>query len=232
MKIHSVCCLLFTLTGFISAHAAADGFSDGVYEPRGGMYVSGTFGYAFEYEIESNDFGVNRDIAEFDMDSGEAYTGALGFNFGQARLEFEAGYRAPDALKSNPPSLGETVTGDLEYFTLMGNAFYDFPLSIDGMSLYVGGGAGIAIITGNIDFDPPTTVTSGFTSATTDVFDDTNTTFAYQFMTGLSYEVVDNVTLTGGYRIRLFSEFSDDNSLLVFREHEVHALEVGLRIDF
>lgn len=212
--------------------AAADSFADGIYTPRGGLYLAGTFGYTFEYEIDSNDFAMGSDIAVFDFDEAFAYTAAVGAYLGQVRVELETGWREPDVLKSNPPALGEEVDGDLSYLTFMGNVYYDFPLGSDAVMWYLGAGAGVAITFGDIDFDPPTTVSDGFTTVVTDVYDDTNSTFAYQFMTGFSFELIDNFILTTGYRIRLFSEFDDPNSLLVFRDHEVHALEVGLRIDF
>ncbi len=63
-------------------------------------------------------------------------------------------------------------------------------------------------------------------------FDDTFCTLAYPFMAAASLAVADSVSVLGGYRTRLFTETSEDNSLLVFREHEVHGVEVGLRLDF
>lgn len=231
-RVTQICWSAVAVSCLWTGTTVADEFSDYAFTPRSGLYLAGTAGYAFEYEVRSNELTGSSNEASFEFDSGYAFTGAIGTYLGQARLEFEVGYRNPDALKSNPPSLGETVTGSLEYLTFMGNVFYDIPLQVKGLDWYLGAGAGVAVVTGDIDFDPPTVVSNGFDTATTDIFDDTNHTFAYQFMTGLSYRVADNVTLTGGYRLRVFTEFSDENSLLNFREHDVHAVEVGLRIDF
>ena len=231
-RVTQMCWAVGAVSCLLVGDSVADDFNDYAFTPRAGLYVSGTVGYAFEYDIRSNELIGSSNEASFDFDEDVAFTGAIGTYLGQGRLEFEFGYRDPEALKSNPPSLGETVTGNLEYLTFMGNFFYDIPLAVDGLDWYFGAGAGVAVVIGDIDFDPPTTVSSGFQTATTDVFDDTNHTFAYQFMTGLSYRVAENVTLTGGYRFRAFTEFSDENSLLIFREHDVHAIEVGLRVDF
>ena len=201
---------------------------------RSGLYISGTAGYTFDYNIVGNELIGTSDETTYELDADSAFTGAVGVYLGQARAELEIGFREADFEDFNPTSLGFNLDGDLEYFTVMGNIFYDIPTDVPNLDLYVGGGLGVAIVTGDATFDPPITVSviGGAGSATTERFDDTNQTFAYQFMGGLSYEVVDNVTVFGGYRIRLYSEFSDDNSLLNFREHVVHAAEVGLRIDF
>lgn len=231
-RVTQICWSVVAVSCLLTGNSFADDFNDFAFTPRAGLYVAGTAGYAFDYDIRSNDLTGSSDEASFDLDDDVAFTGAIGTYLGQTRVEFEVGYRDPEALRSNPPSLGETVTGNLEYLTFMGNVFYDIPLEIKGLDWYFGGGVGVAVVIGDIDFDPPTTVSDGFQTATTDIFDDINQTLAYQFMTGLSYRVAENVTLTGGYRFRGFTEFSDENSLLIFREHDVHAIEVGLRYDF
>lgn len=214
----------------------ADEFSDGMFTPRVGGYVAGTIGYAFEYEIIGNDVTGSSNELSYDMDREiSAYTGSIGSYLGQSRLELELGFRDAefDNFNSGIPGLDLDLDGDLEYYTIMGNIYWDIPTAIPNLELYLGGGAGLAIVRGDVTYDPAITIGGGFgSSATTEKFDDTAHTFTYQFMGGLAFRVLDHVTLTGGYRIRLFSEFSDDNSLLIFREHEVHAIEVGVRIDF
>ena len=202
-----------------------------MFQPRTGIYVSGTVGAAAEYDITANDLTNSSNEVSFDVDSHSTYTGAIGAYIGPARIEFEVGFREPDVTDFTGIT-GFEIDGTLEYLTFMGNVYYDFPTPVDGLDLYLGAGAGLAIMTGDFTFDPPVTVGGGFISATTGKFDDTFQTFAYQFMAGASYRLVDNVTVFGGYRIRLFTETNEENSLLIFREHDVNSLEVGLRIDF
>lgn len=206
-----------------------------MFEYRSGMYVAGTMGYVFEHTIIGNEVTGNSNELSYDFDRDiEAFTGSIGGYIGKSRLELELGFRQADVEQFNSgiPGLTLDVDGKLDYFTIMGNIYWDIPTAVPNLDLYIGGGLGLAIVEGDIDYNPAISVGNGFTSSTTDKYDDTAHTFTYQFMAGLGYEIIDNVTLTGGYRIRLFSEFSDDNSLLVFREHEVHAIEVGVRIDF
>ena len=201
---------------------------------RSGLYLAGTVGQTFQYEITGNELVGTSDETSYDLEDGTAYTGALGVYVGQARVELELGFRDADFESFDPQFLGFDLAGDLEYFTIMGNLFYDVPTDVPNLDLYLGGGLGVAIVSGDADFTPPITVAviGGPGSATTGRFDDTSQTFAYQFMGGLSYRIADNITVTGGYRFRRFSEFNDDRSLLTFREHTVHAAEIGLRIDF
>lgn len=200
---------------------------------RNGVYLSGTVGSVWGYDIRANEVGGGGLEAEFNLDDSEAFTIAIGKYLGRARAEFEFGFRQADVRNINP-AFGSTTTGDLEYFTYMGNLFYDFPTAINGFDIYVGGGAGLAVYEGDFRFTPPLTViNTGFgNDATTGKFDNSLSTFAYQFMAGASLNVTQDLTLFGGYRFRGYTEVSDDGSLLVFREHDVHALEVGLRIDF
>ncbi|MEM1027257.1 MAG: outer membrane beta-barrel protein [Planctomycetota bacterium] len=228
-------------SGFLSLHvililivgqaAVADDFADGMFTPRSGIYVSGTIGYGWNYEITANDIGGTSDEGSFDMDDHEAYTGAIGVYLGPTRVEFEVGLREPDMLQVNGAP-GVTTSGDLEYLTFMGNIYYDIQTPVQGLDIYIGGGAGVAVISGDLTFSPSLTVSGPFVSSTTTNFDDRFSTFAYQFMAGASFSVTDNVTIFGGYRLRLFTESNEDNSLLIFREHEVNGVEVGLRINF
>lgn len=215
------------------ASVVADELDDLMGLTRGGMYISGTVGEAWDYDIRSNELIGSSDEFFFNLDDSQAYTMAIGAYLGRMRAEFEFGFRAADVIDTDP-TFGITTTGDLEYYTFMGNLFYDFPTPVKGLDIYVGGGAGLALYQGDFRFNPPITVTNtGFGSdATTGKFDNSLSTFAYQFMGGVSFAATDDLTIFGGYRFRGFSEVSDDGSLLVFREHDVHAIEVGLRIDF
>ncbi|MEM8496087.1 MAG: outer membrane beta-barrel protein, partial [Planctomycetota bacterium] len=174
---------------------------------------------------------------EFSMDESSIYSGALGFYVGPARVEVEASYTETDYDNFGSPFGSVGVTGDLEYFTLGANLYYDIPTPINGLDLYLGGGVGVARLRAQGNLDTPITFVDQFGNpvGTLDSLDDSLNTFTYQFMAGLSYEVVENVTLTGGYRVRLFSETSnntEDNFAFDYREHHVNIFEAGIRFDF
>ncbi|MEM9418407.1 MAG: outer membrane beta-barrel protein [Planctomycetota bacterium] len=222
------------LVSFPQSQAIADDYSDYVFTPRSGLYVAGTLGFTTDYDIRSNELTASSNEAVFELDSGMAYTGAIGGYLGQARIEFEVGWRDPEVEAFTPDALGFSTDGELEFLTFMGNIFYDIPTGAPGLDIYLGAGAGLAWISGDFEFTPPVTVTNlgPGPDATTDKFDSNFSTFAYQFMAGLSLDVTDDLTFYSGYRFRGFTEVTDDGSLLVFREHDVHAIELGLRLDF
>ena len=106
---------------------------DEIFDIRRGLYVSGTWGLTFDHTIDSNALvGGGRALLTFD-EPAQAFTVAVGTYLGPFRAEFETGFRDTDALTSEPLSLGETVDGDLEYLSFLGNLFYDIPTPVVGV---------------------------------------------------------------------------------------------------
>ncbi|MEO1235502.1 MAG: outer membrane beta-barrel protein [Planctomycetota bacterium] len=203
------------------------------------LYGSGTFGFLFNFNIPSNDIIGTSEELEFSLDDDIAFSGAFGIALDRFRIEFETQYFETDYTDLEFLAFDVGIDGDLSYLLFMGNLFYDFPLTPDQkLKLYFGAGLGVAVVESDADLGSTlinVTTVDGLTVTTpVSEVDDNFATFAYQFLVGLSYEVVENVHLTGGYRIRLFSEASnlDDPSGLIFREHEINALEVGFRVEF
>lgn len=219
--------------------AVADDFADGIFQPRAGLYVAGTLGFAFDFDITSDDVFASSEEFEFSLDESVPVTFSVGSYLGPARIEFETGFLQTDFDRLNFPSGNFGVNGDTSYLTFMGNVFYDFPTPVQGLDIYLGAGLGVAIIEADGDFEGVINTVDGGGNiiSSFDEIDETFSTFAYQFMVGASYEVVENVTLSAGYRIRLFSEntidddFNDENTLN-FREHNISIVEIGLRISF
>ena len=214
-----------------------DALNESIFYPRNGSYISGTYGNTYDYTIRSVDIGGTgpgaSDELMFDVDDGDVATLALGRYLGQSRIEFEVGFRQTELLGIRVRDFPFQADGDLEYLSFMGNFYYDINTPLRNVDLYLGAGAGLALITGNIDFDPPITVFSGLGgSRTTDIYDNTTHHFAYQFMAGASARLLDNLTVFGGYRFRGYTEGNDDTSLLQFREHYTQGFELGLRVDF
>lgn len=237
---HHLVFIIFTLvasTQPVQLHA--DEYEDllGISSKRSGLYLAGTYGHALKYEITSSDIFSSSNEFLFNMDDADTFSGAVGFYLGPARVEVEASYMETDYDRFGSPFGTVGVSGDLDYFTVGANLFYDFPTPVKGLDLYLGAGAGVARLRGQGNLDSPITFVDGFGNpiGTLDSVNDSLHTFTYQFMAGLSYEVIDNVTLTGGYRLRLFGETSNnslENFAFDYREHHINIFEVGVRIDF
>jgi len=218
--------------------AGADDFDDFMFEPRAGTYVGGSAMFQLEYDITSSDIIGTSDELEFSFDESVAYSAVIGSYISNFRIEFEANFFETDYSDVEFLNFPINIDGDLSYLTFMGNVFYDIPLGSNDFNFYIGGGIGLAIIRSDAQLDSTlinSTTVNGITTTTAiDSVDDTFSTFAYQAMAGLSYRVADNVTLTGGYRFRGFTESgnSSDLSGLIFRENFINAFELGLRFDF
>ncbi|RXK87707.1 porin family protein [Chlorobaculum sp. 24CR] len=139
-----------------------------------GMYISGAAGIGFA----SLDSGQN--IFNDDLDSGLVLNGALGYNFGSARLEAAVGYQSHDLSNYDE---------DVSLLTVMANAYYDFDAG-SGVKPYVMAGAGIA----NADSSD----------------DDSETVFAWQVGAGLGFEVAECTTLDLGYRYLKPNDFDNN----------------------
>lgn len=217
---------------------AEDDLRDQLGGLRQGVYLAGTFGQQFNYNITSSDIIGTSDELEFSFDDTQAYSGAIGAYVGPARVEFETSYFKTDYTDIEFLTFPINIQGDLQYISLMGNVYYDIPLGTSKLNFYLGAGAGWSIITSDASLDSAlinvATVDGITTTTAITEIDDDFAVFAYQFMGGLSYEVAPNVILTGGYRYRGFTEGGNDGELsgLIFREHQINAIEVGLRINF
>ena len=107
----------------------------------------------------------------FDMKTGLVLTGAIGYDFGSARLEGALGYQKYDM---------KNVDEDISFLTVMANAYYDFG-NDSNIRPYVMGGLGMA------------RVNMSWTSDDEDVF-------AWQLGAGVGYKVAERTTLDLGYR--------------------------------
>jgi len=108
---------------------------------------------------------------KFDLKSGLALNGAIGYNFGSTRLEGAVGYQKHDFNDADE---------DLSLLTVMANVYYDFGKE-SNIRPYIMGGAGMAH------------VNMSWTDENEDVF-------AWQVGAGLGIKVAKNTTLDLGYR--------------------------------
>jgi opacity protein-like surface antigen len=141
-------------------------------------------------------YEVNGDLDDADGDvdgSGFVFGGAIGTHLTEnIRVELEASYSESDmdSLDFGSGADLDAVDGDFEFLTVLANLWYDVPLS-DDIKPYLGGGAGVAIVDGDIDY------TNGQTA-----FDSTEVAFAFQVGAGMRWEVSRDFTLDVGYRFK------------------------------
>ncbi len=133
-----------------------------------------------------------------DADTGFVIGGAVGLNLSNMmsglRVEIEAAYRENQidgAWTSNtgPPGVS-TGTLDIDHstFSVLANAWYDFPLG--NVAPYIGGGVGWA----------ETELDGHYLGGTTGPFNFSDSGFAWQLGAGINFDVSPNVKLGVGYR--------------------------------
>ncbi|MFK4874355.1 outer membrane protein, partial [Novosphingobium sp. ZW T3_23] len=131
--------------------------------------------------VEDADLNVNGVSNAATAEFGTGFDGGavLGYDFGPFRLETEASYRQASFMGSNGP--------DGSNLTFMVNGLLDFGPD-DGLQGYVGGGAGV----GRVHYD---------------IFDDSDTGFAWQAIAGIRAPISSRVDVGLKYR------FSNVNNL-------------------
>ena len=201
---------------------------------RGGISAPDEIGFDGEGIGETSIAGLYDDVNFF-------VAAAAGTSFGGLRVEGEVAYygaQMDNDLKDRDTAIaiaaiaGFDITddvddlddfetfGDLNIYTLMANAYYDFDLG--RIKPFVGAGVGV----GFVDFNLPSGV------ATFAGLDDTEAAFAYQFTAGLGVDVTESVAAELAYRYqKLQTEVSlglNDPDLNI----ESHIGYAGLRAKF
>ncbi|HHE31773.1 MAG TPA: porin family protein [Chlorobaculum parvum] len=129
-----------------------------------GAYISGSVGIGLPEDTKTDNLG------DQEMDTGLALNGAIGYDFGGARLEAAVGYQKHDF---------KDVDEDISLLTVMANAYYDIDTGSD-ITPYIMAGAGWA----HADMS----------------WDETDDVFAWQVGAGLGFKVAECTTLDLGYR--------------------------------
>lgn len=151
------------------------------------FYLKGFGGWTVP---QNNDFQLNdRTLGTsgnsgLDYDSGYVVGAAIGYAFDpHMAVEFEYAYRNSDATLKNSGG----ASGEVQSNAYMANAMYTFNgIGPNGaFKPYIGAGIGTA----NQKYDP-----DGFGSM------DGDYNFAYQFITGIGYDITPNWTLNGEVR--------------------------------
>jgi OmpA-OmpF porin, OOP family len=171
--------------------------------------------------------------SELDFDTGWATFATVGYDFGDWRLEAEAGLRHNqfDLSGNTFPTSDEgpfffplSASGELKELTLMANVVYDIPLSED-LELSIGVGAGADRAT--LEVDPFSFNPGG---------KDEDWNFAYQGIASFNYKMSSRLDLTLNYR---YLQVDDPNlktpgfdGIAIDDDLQKQTVTVGLRYDF
>ncbi len=200
------------ILGLSLAALLASGTSALAYSEEGTWYVEAMGGYAFERDSELEGGGLGADL---DLEAGFVGALAAGYTFlPNWRIELQGGYENSDVEDASNPFI---ATGDLTVWSFMGNLYRDFDL---GMNVYpfVGGGVGIALVEPEYTLSAPPGPALGV--------DDTTTTFAWQAMGGLAFDLAENLMGTVRYRYFQANDYDFGAAEGDFTSHSVLA---GLR---
>ena len=152
--------------------------------------------FYFGFQAAANDtFDVQNDTgSELVLDNGTAFFFNLGrMNGRNLRTEIELSFRNNDVSSLLTPTGELPVTGQLQTFSGMANAYWEFVNSPTGrFKPYFGGGVGFLSATADL------ALASDPTLGANDP--DSSSSFAYQWMAGVNFKVSNHLDLFGEYR--------------------------------
>lgn len=220
------------ITCFIGAGMAlAQDKAVSKHDPSG-PYISANIGLAManDYDVNESDdpSDSNADVFEgITYKDGLAGGLAIGYDFGNPRIEGEVSYQKNDFDSFNVFSGGKHISiglsGNVTLLSFLVNGYYDFTNS-SSFTPYISGGLGCAKISINdILRDDQHQFDEGGTSAH-------DTVFAYQVGTGVEYAITNRVSLDARYRYFAISdaEFKEETKW----EFDSHNVLLGIRVNF
>ena len=164
--------------------------------PTGSAYVGVEGGYAFGSDLELATDATRDDPGLIFLTDGYDLAVQAGYDFGDFRLEAEYGHRdigldGSQAPQNDPFGMGMVFVSDgsLKHDRVMLNAYADFGRD-GGVQGFVGAGAGIAwseLYVLNQPFTIP-------------VFDDTDSSLAWQLMAGARFPLGSDIEASLKYR--------------------------------
>lgn len=208
-----------------------------------GWYVALAPEFVFGYDIDTDGGDVTVPVipapglppvgtttvpldATIDTDSGFGISGAVGYRFDNVRAELEVGYHDNDVDGVTVNDVDLPVDGSIDTWRFVLNGYYDFPTG-SRFRPYVGGGAGLAILSAN---DVSATIPNlGELS-----IDDSSTSFLFQFKAGVGYDFTDTLNAFLGYRLTGIpgQDFEALGTDLEADTLFIHALQLGARYEF
>ena len=211
-------------------------------EPGNGWYVSGNVSAAIAagaWEVKTkNDYGETKKN-DYTYDTGYGLDAAVGYAFGNIRLEGEVSWSQLGAddvkFKGSNLQVDGDWRGDVSALGLMANGWYDIATGTRWVP-YVGGGLGAAqldiglglkgTVTHDDNPDPNTNVVE-MGDGSIDRGDDW--VFAYQVGAGIGYRIDDRAVVQFGYRFFGTSKTDIGGFKMAIR---IHKISVGVRYSF
>lgn len=195
-----------------------------------GLYLSGFGGVGWAQDVKGdyNYFNVVPYGVEFDTDTGFVLglAGGYKFDFG-GRAELEFGYRSNElASVDYSPGGPSNISGDINVYSLMANAWYDIDTGT-GFMPYLGGGIGMAWLTSdNWQF-----------SGGPNHSNNSDTAFAYQLGAGVNYAFNETLALGLGYRFFGTTSFELENTYPTATNYQLdgyynHSVLLSLTVSF
>ena len=178
-------------------------------KPGEGFYISSSFGATLP--------GANTEnyIEEFfdpdDFTTGFSVGAAVGYDFGQFRIEGELSHRTADV---DVPDI--VYDANVSASSLMANAWYDVDTGTR-FTPYIGGGLGVAMVTdegtvkSSVDGPQP--------------FSNSDTVLAYQFGAGVDYSLTETIVLGLGYRYLATDDIGESGNYADF-----HSIDATVRV--
>lgn len=219
--------LLSTAVALASAGAA-----DAAVTTPTGWYISlaGGANWIEDGNIDEFSTGVLTTTNEFSWDTGYIVAGAVGYDFGRWRVEFETAYRKNDAdgfCSSGAPPCSSAPNADVWELSQMVNALYDFDIS-GRFSGSVGAGIGGNLVVFNPDS------ANNFDGSNSGI-DADDYVLAGQLIAQVAYDLTERWKLYLDYRYTIMEDAELDDPTDTFNTWEMekteHSVLVGFRFD-
>jgi len=196
-------------------------FSHGSASAENNWYVEGFGGVTF-LDDATNESAVGPDV-DVEFSTGWNAGGALGYDWGRFRAEFELTYSESDVDKLKILGVIIPSSGDASALAYLFNVFYDLENSTS-ITPYIGGGIGAATISANNIISP------GLINV-----DDDDTVFAYKFAVGAAWKMTSMLDLTMDYNLFGTSDPEFTNTVTGVKfdsEIRSHNINGGIRFNF
>ena len=202
------------------------------------LYVSANAGGTILNDADTTDsftvMGVGvTGKGDTEFDNGFGLTGAVGYSYGNFRVEAEFSYRKNDLDKLTINSVAVAgvlftglgtfdLDGDTTALGFMANGWYDVDTGTPWVP-FLGAGLGVARL--NIDIESIAGVAI--------TYDESDTVFAYQAGAGIGYKFTPEIMATLSYRFFGTSDPTfDDGVDKIEAEYQSHNLWAGLIVRF
>ena len=208
-KLIAILCLGIAAT--ITAQAAPFSYSNN----SEGFYFAGSLSALVSTDSDFNGSALGTKFrGETEFETGFGLTTAIGYDFGNnLRAELEYGYKVCNVDSYQIGATNVKASDNLNFNSLMVNVLYDLYVT-DTLYWYNGGGIGVAQST---------------------IVDEDKFQFAWQLMTGVGFNISENVALTVGYRLFTTVDtitYTDSTGQIETETPYIHGFETGIKIKF